>query len=197
MAREPVEQLKQILTVIGNTRFARRKREDDIKIAFLSRVTEDGWGRLIRLAEDASRADRPITHPMDPSTLAGMIGSSRQIVITEPEQFHQLRNFLDHFAIDDSCITVVYGNHAYPPDLALAREIGFMLKRADDMTIAKTPLQLDVTSAGIRALDPGTGVSLKTRYALVIKRCQNGQVRNRLELVVLAAAYSTSKSTTS
>jgi hypothetical protein len=189
MAREPVEQLKQILTVIGNTRFARRKREDDIKMAFLSRVTEDGWGRLIRLAEDASRADRPITYPMDPSTLAGMIGSSRQIVITEPEQFHQLRNFIDHFAIDDSRITVVYGDHAYPPDLALAREMGFILKSAHEMSSGKTPFQLDVSTPGVRCTDPHSGVSSKTRYALVGARTRSGLIRRRLELLLLATVH--------
>jgi len=188
---EQLEFLKLILKKISETRFKRRKQEPDTDYAFLTRITEDAWSRLITLCalKDKTKIDNQI-EVIHPSVLNDMVGNNRQIIIWKSKHLYLMRSFLDYFRIKNDHIQLIYNE---PPD--------------DDFITAAKAAKLKLVSkkeaGGSQSFQVDTILVLSEespnypaqRYCLNLARNSDEILRNRLELLLLLISFSVSQNT--
>jgi len=180
--------LESILNKISGTRFTHRKHEPDTDYAFLTRINDDAWSRLITLCaeKDKIKTGNPIAVIPLPK-LIDMIGDNRQIIIWSDDHLPLIRTFLDYFQLKNDHIQIIYNEN--PDDYFIAAAKEEKLKLVDTIEAGgKKPFQLDTIKIreGRSYSYPGK------RYCFNISINDNGVLRNRLELLILLITFSVS-----
>lgn len=155
------------------------KQEAD-SLEFLRRVSPHAWARMIRLSKAAQK--KPLRQPEGLETLsvedaAGMVGTTRQLVMWEPAHFKLVRVAVDLLDIPSHRFVVAHSSSWTDRHREEAHAAGFEVKDALAAS-GKRSLQLDSAFEG-------------ENQNRVEKRCvflleQNGvfSIRDRLEMVV-------------
>lgn len=187
VAEHDLQALESLLDHIGSaTRFTTRKNEPEMAYSYLTRVTENGWRRMELLASAAINFDRKPNVTLNPQMLMNMISASRQILLWRDEHFGLVRSILDYYSIPDSLIVMVYTEPEDRDKLTIAREAGF--QPIDSMAAAtgKKAFQID----GVLSHDGHENRPVH-RFSLLPKLGIQGDIRNRLELILMLVAFST------
>jgi hypothetical protein len=178
--------LEPLLDHIGTaTRFTPRKDEPEMAYSFLTRVTENGWHRMELLASSAINSGRKTDLTIGPEMLMEMISASRQIILWRDEHFGLLRSTLDYYAIPDSIIFLAYSEPGDADKLAAARKAGFQPVDSMAAGTGKKAFQIDAVLS-----HDGHDNHPVHRFSLIPKLGMQGNIHNRLELILVLAAYS-------
>ncbi|MEW8028542.1 MAG: hypothetical protein AB2806_12475 [Candidatus Thiodiazotropha sp.] len=181
-----MQTLLSLLNHIGSvTRFTPRKDEPDMAHSFLTRVTENGWHRMELLASAAINSGRKPELVLSPEILMNMISASRQIILWRDERFGQLRSILDYYAITDSQVVMAYTEPGDTDKLTIAREAGFQPVDSMAAGTGRKAFQIDAVLS-----HDGYENRPVHRFCLTPKPGMQGDIRNRLELILVLTAYS-------
>jgi hypothetical protein len=183
-----LQALESLLDHVSSaTRFTPRKGEPEMAYSFLTRITESGWRRLELMASAAINSDRQPKVTLNPEMLMNMISASRQILLWRDEHFRLVRSILDYYSIPDSLVIMVYTEPGDRDKLTAAREAGFQPIDSMSAGTGKKAFQID----GVLSHDGHENRPVH-RFSLLPKLGIQGDLRNRLELILILVAFSIS-----
>jgi hypothetical protein len=179
---------------------------------FLTRVTIDGWKRLMAICEKTEKDKALPMGSMTPGDLRKSIGATRQILLWKKRHFAAFRGFLDYYAFEKLSYVLVRTEETDEQLLAWLNENHLKAKSCHDLTFktdrekphSKTKENIS-TLQGKKAANKKTeprgfeidricrgdrwGYEVRVRCAAVLTRNQNSELHGSYEWVTLFIAW--------
>jgi integrase len=181
---EKREQLEKILDLISRTRFTPREGEPEMPFSFLTRITSDGWMRMNNIMAEAERSNLRMPLNFDIEQLNGMIGDTRQLLLTDSSEFARLRSLVTYLSLEPDDYQLIATDPQYPPHYDAALENGFTLLSREAVGTNKKAFRIDK----LMLLFNANVHQVRYRVAFCVPRNRTKKIRNRLEFLLLAVA---------
>jgi hypothetical protein len=183
------QRIGDIATQIGHRLVLSKSKSNTKRVAtddydFLRRITPSGWTRLLQTSSSMVpgllRANQSTDSANAQARVCELVGASGQLLMWESWHGDFIRGFLNAAGIEETQYRVLRTKRWEPALDAMLAAWKFEA-RADDDRIRR--VQIDP------ALAVSAALSATRRAALVWRECSTGAIRNRLEMLVLLAAY--------
>lgn len=151
---------------------------------FLRRITNDQWKGLLSLTAQHETSETGIVL----ADILPLVGRTRQLLMARERDFQLIRRFIDAISIPTDRYVLTATDLTKESLITYANQYGFVLKSRSELAKTGTRLEIDPLS-----FDGGVSF-VRHRCALLFQESDEGQVRNRIGLILLLLALASSAS---